>query len=694
MVLLLLVPPGPALRIRRVMIAVVAVVVRWRRPLAVISTMLPLRSRKFGHFESINAVFGFLYNYHRKITATHVAPIRNCFFLFRLSYHWYHIFCRSPQNRWCGTSALTGLLSKFRGNDFPNISSVTRPRHATPPTDTTTKKNRREAKKKRPREKLPHFLVVEDSRISNLHLSLLLHKQRGKRRMHHTTIHTYSKISEQATMTHHHRPARILFGSCNSQHLKQPLWPAIMERNAQAFVWAGDAVYGDGHAGRNIVVATPTKLAADYEFLLTSDPYQKLMETNITILGTIDDHDYGVNNGDRTYIYKQESTTLFVDFLERSNHGKEWPLMRQRAETGEGVYGVAVFDFDRENELLSDKEAGIDPEVPARETPLSDKSVAIFMIDVRSNKDPWNSNGVKTDYQADFLGDKQWRWLEEGLRRSTAAVNILVSGLQVHTDRFIDGSIAEEWSRFPMAQHRLYQALLQPNVQAPFIISGDVHMGEFLRRDCQTPSSSSKQAKPSRRPLMEMTTSGMTHSWGTNFCSRPEPSNPVCRSTYLQSVLKSAMHWAHLNTVWKELVHDEVTHIPQYTLQANFGEFEFDWEDRSITMRIIGKDGVELVTRNWTMDALSGQESWGRSTLRDHHFDEAAQILTDHSAGSATMNDYYCLPYRGPQTTSHKYFGFITSFTMIAMGMFLPILLPLLVACRCLFSYRVKAKKD
>ena len=495
-------------------------------------------------------------------------------------------------------------------------------------------------------------------------------------------------------MTNQHRPARILFGSCNSQYLKQPLWPAIIERNAQAFVWAGDAIYGDGHAGRSVVVATPTKLAADYKMLLSSDPYQQFMETNITITGTIDDHDYGVNNGDKTYHHKRESTTLFVDFLERSNHGKEWRLMRQRAEAGEGVYGVVVLDFAREKELLSDEEAGIDPEVPERETPLSDKTVAIFMIDVRSNKDPWNSHEVKTDYEGDFLGDQQWKWLEEGLRRSTAAVNILVSGLQVHPDRFIDGRIAEEWSRYPMAQHRLYQALLQPNVQAPFIVSGDVHMGEVLRRDCQTPSGSAVQEHLSRRPLMEMTTSGMTHSWGTNFCSRPEPSNPVCRSAYLQGVLKYAMHWGHMNRAWKELVYDEVTDIPQYTLQANFGEFEFDWDDRRITMRILGKDGVELVTRNWKMDALSGKEAWGKITLQDRHFDEAAQKLTSDSSGNVTLDDYYCLPYRGPQTTSHKYFGFITAFTMIGVGTFLPILLPLLVACRCLFTYRVKTKKD
>ena len=38
---------------------------------------------------------------------------------------------------------------------------------------------------------------------------------------------------------------RIHFASCNSQHYDQPLWPHVMERKAAAFVWAGDAIYGD-----------------------------------------------------------------------------------------------------------------------------------------------------------------------------------------------------------------------------------------------------------------------------------------------------------------------------------------------------------------------------------------------------------------------------------------------------------------
>lgn len=41
-----------------------------------------------------------------------------------------------------------------------------------------------------------------------------------------------------------HRPSRILFGSCSSQsYSEQPLWSAILARNATAWVWGGDAIY-------------------------------------------------------------------------------------------------------------------------------------------------------------------------------------------------------------------------------------------------------------------------------------------------------------------------------------------------------------------------------------------------------------------------------------------------------------------
>lgn len=505
-------------------------------------------------------------------------------------------------------------------------------------------------------------------------------------------------------------PSRILFGSCNSQQLKQPLWPAVLHRNAAAFVWAGDAIYGDGKDSvGGIIPATPVKLAADYQDLLTDNPgYQGLMQAShkgTTILGTWDDHDFGVDNGDRTYPHKRESAQLFVDFLERSNPHydtkQQFRLMRERANAGDGVYGVMAFDFARRaggregvgDEVsqvrLSDEEAGIDPSVPVV-SPLSDKSVAIFLIDVRSHKTPWNHSEEATDYKGDFLGEKQWQWLEASLGRSTAAVNIVVTGLQVHVDRFFTGAVAEEWSRFPMAQHRLYQAMLQPNVQSPLIVTGDVHMGEFWRRDCRRLSEASVPSLPAR-PLVEVTTSGMSHSWGTCFCSRPNPGNPVCHYSYFQRVLSIAMHWAHQSLAWKDLIRHEETGAPQYTLALNFGEFEFDWENRSIATRLLGVDGVEHQTHTWEMETLSGRSPYISSTLETKLYEEAAEKLMPHGAMST---DYYCVAYRGPQSDFLKYYGFLTSLTIIATGVFLPVVLPLWLLWRLFRRTGQKSKLD
>jgi hypothetical protein len=193
----------------------------------------------------------------------------------------------------------------------------------------------------------------------------------------------------------------------------------------------------------------------------------------------------------------------FVDFLGLGDGNHP---MAARAARGMGVYGVQVYDFDRiaGQQLLSDEEAGLDPDVADvdAELPLGPKSVAIFVLDVRSNKTPWLitiPERFQYDAAGDFLGETQWQWFENAIGRSTAAVNIVVTGLQVHADIFWDGSKIEDWGKYPRAQHRMYQALLQPNVQVPIIVSGDIHLAQLLRKDCRRGSS--------YQPLLEGKTS-------------------------------------------------------------------------------------------------------------------------------------------------------------------------------------------
>lgn len=225
------------------------------------------------------------------------------------------------------------------------------------------------------------------------------------------------------------------------------------------------------------------------------------------------DHDYGCNNADRTYEFKYESGLAFCNFIAAPAES----AMRLRAVAGEGVYGVKLFDFSRPpgHQEVPERLAGIDADSalgPPLSTAYSNQTtVAVFVLDVRTHKTPWKKGGdrFQPDVDGDFLGDRQWEWFEKSLRRSHAAVNVIVNGLQVHAKRFPDGNVAESWAQYPRAQDRLFQAALAAGVESPIFISGDVHMAQLLRKDCvrkTTTRSGQPQQQQFRRTLVEMTT--------------------------------------------------------------------------------------------------------------------------------------------------------------------------------------------
>jgi hypothetical protein len=534
--------------------------------------------------------------------------------------------------------------------------------------------------------------------------------------------------------------SRILFGSCNSQHHKQPLWPHVISRNATAFVWGGDAVYADDRVlvqgqgwwwwrPRRIMEASPSYLASLYKQQQLVDGYKALLDTGISIFGTIDDHDYGINNGDKTYKWKKESGIEFVKFLGLSNNNNnneedddddESSAMAQRAAKGLGVYGVQLFDFSRPHgqRLLSDKEAGLDPDVTSPQPDLrkggsssENQLVAIFCLDVRTHKSPWrSSNNSKLqerlfvpDTEGDFLGETQWEWFEQAIGRSQAAVNIVVTGLQVHTHvgagLIWDGNIVEGWSKFPRAQHRLYQALLQANVQAPLLITGDVHLAQMLRKDCRRPqpeqiikSIAADNNTYTTRPIMEVTTSGMTHSWGSScVCGRPNL-NPLCRISYFSIIFRPVVVFFHWVYPWTELVLDDDdggNNKKQYSLDLNFAEVDLDWNNRVMTVRVLGieLEGSPLLERRWHLDELSGKTPMTMPTSdtigllereqeQARHFQMVEEQLQAQSLIGSDQQDWICVNNRGVPNPIQAAFGIVSTCILLLVLGLLPCLLP------------------
>ena len=99
-----------------------------------------------------------------------------------------------------------------------------------------------------------------------------------------------------------------------------------------------------------------------------------------------------------------------------------------------------------------------------------------------------------------MLGETQWAWLEDCLRRP-ARLRLFVSSIQlIPEDRGW-----ESWSNFPAEKQRLLD-LFSAHADAPIVIlSGDAHYAEVSRLD----------GSEAFGPLWEFTSSGLTEYWPT-----------------------------------------------------------------------------------------------------------------------------------------------------------------------------------
>lgn len=344
------------------------------------------------------------------------------------------------------------------------------------------------------------------------------------------------------------KTTRILFGSCNKVFHPQPLWPHIVARQPDVWIWGGDSVYADLKKktllGTESIPAPAAHLRELYATQKRNPGYAQLLHSPTRIVGTWDDHDYGINDGDQCYPYRNESQALFLDFI-----GEDMGTKRRQQR---GVYTAEYFEFGHKN-----------------------NSVLVVLLDMRYHRDPYGTpNG-------DFLGEDQWNWLEQTLAKSTATVHLIMSSLQFFQLR--DGiGIGESWPRFPHAKKRMLQTLVRNNVSAPILLSGDVHLAQF------------NIAKCGEHRLLEVTSSGMTHSWG------------------IYPFTHTLMSLAQYVMPWRYQMRDPVTNVPQYNLGFNFGEFEFDWRNQQVLVTIFGEDGQPHLRQLFPLNGFSvGNKSEG-----------------------------------------------------------------------------------
>jgi alkaline phosphatase D len=241
---------------------------------------------------------------------------------------------------------------------------------------------------------------------------------------------------------------RIAFGSCAKQWKPNYMWRAILNCKPDIWIWLGDSVYAD--------TEDMAYLKSQYEIEKRNPEYRELMKT-CRIIGTWDDNDYGMRNGDGSYPKKAESEQIYLDFLDEPSDS---PRRKQN-----GVYASYVFG-----------EPG--------------KQTKIILLDLRYNSDEPMPEG-------DLLGEAQWAWLASELEGTQDELVILGSSIQLLSSEHP----YDHWGNYPKARTRMLNLIAGARPKLTVILSGDRHLGEISRSDDSGLA----------YPLYDITSSGLTH---------------------------------------------------------------------------------------------------------------------------------------------------------------------------------------
>ncbi len=265
----------------------------------------------------------------------------------------------------------------------------------------------------------------------------------------------------------------IAFGSCSHQSRSQAFWEPILGHQPDYFVFGGDNIYSDTY-----------KMDLQwkkYQQLAAHEGFQKLKKKSV-VFAVWDDHDYGLNDSGAEFREKAGSQINFLNFWkvpERSPRRKR-----------EGVYDAHIVQ-------------------------TSGRRIQFIMLDTRYHRSELakreNREQGEGRYEinnrpsATVLGEAQWAWLEEQLRKP-ADIRLVISSIQVvPQDHYW-----ECWYNFPRERNRLFRLIKSTGAHGVIFLTGDRHMAEL----------SKNPEAGVGYPLYDLTSSGLNMGRGGYW---PEP---------------------------------------------------------------------------------------------------------------------------------------------------------------------------
>ena len=294
---------------------------------------------------------------------------------------------------------------------------------------------------------------------------------------------------------------KIAFGSCADQDKPLPIFDTMAAAKPELLLLLGDNMYADLDKKQKV---TPDVIREKYKLMAKVPGFMKLKAT-CPMLATWDDHDYGKNDGDSTWVHKDEAQQAFLDFFGVAKDDAR--------RTQKGVYNAAIYGPEK-------------------------KRVQVIVLDTRyfqsgAKKAPFDPKTriagylPTTDPDATILGADQWKWLEEQLKKP-AEVRLLVSSIQVISE----DHPFEKWANFPKEREKLYALLNSTGANGVIILSGDRHLAEV-----------SLDTKALGYPLYDATSSGFNQA-SKNWRAPEANSNRLAAMPYGDNFGFITIDWA------------------------------------------------------------------------------------------------------------------------------------------------------
>lgn len=329
---------------------------------------------------------------------------------------------------------------------------------------------------------------------------------------------------------------RLIVASCNNEENENPAMATIAKQDADAFLFIGDNVYGDmdGRYYMNFDIEL-NELHEAYTDLGNMPAYQEIA-AKMPVLPIWDDHDYGMNDEGRTFAGRVLAERMFEQF---------YRLDDTEIAERPGIYYSKMVGPDGQR-------------------------TQIIMLDTRFFRSPLmktDEYGVagkeryipSTDPDQDMLGDAQWAWLEEELKKP-ADLRLLVSSIQITPD--VHGW--EAWDKMPAERQRLYDLLKSTKANGVVMLSGDRHTA-FVYKD----------EDRGNYPYYELTSSSMN----AVFAKAP-----------------------------KSTEYDTRQIVDGYTF-GNYGEIAINWDEKVIQMSIKDETGEDVSVVGFTFAEIKAGQA-------------------------------------------------------------------------------------